>query len=150
MKANELRIGNYLMDDESDTLVVVSRIESIEYTNWNSGDEFNIVVLEYGTKERYLEGDFRPIPLTEEWLLKLGFSMDDEYLSMWINDYKYCFKYRDWAKNWAFYIEYTDSPHPKDENQKYPVSFDIRYVHQLQNLYFALTGYELEIKDEVY
>jgi hypothetical protein len=128
MKASELRIGNSIMQDDDLVFVTWWRLELMENNK-----------IEY-----------KPIPLTEEWLLKLGFSMDDEYLSMWINDYKYCFKYRDWAKNWAFYIEYTDSPHPKDENQKYPVSFDIRYVNQLQNLYFALTGEELEIKDEVY
>ena len=129
MKASELRIGNLITDIDGD----VFNIKQENLCDFANGF-INV----------------EPIPLTEEWLLKLGFSMDDEYLSMWINDYKYCFKYRDWAKNWAFYIEYTDSPHPKDEKQKYPVSFDIRYVNQLQNLYFALTGYELTIKDEVY
>jgi hypothetical protein len=124
MKAIELRLGNWYDNNGIFKKVTPNTIEEV----W--------------VAERTW---CKPIPLTEEWLLKLGFSMDDAYLSMWINDYKYCFKYRDWAKNWAFYIEYTDSLHPKDENQKYPVSFDIKYVHQLQNLYFALTSEELTI-----
>jgi hypothetical protein len=85
-----------------------------------------------------------PILLTEEWILKFdGFFKDEEYLSIGRYDYKYCFKYRDWANNWAFYIEYTDSGNSNDDGVKYPIAFDIKYVHQLQNLYFALTGEEL-------
>jgi hypothetical protein len=129
MKATELRIGNYLMDDESDTLVVVSRIESIEYTNWNSGDEFNIVVLEYGTKERYLEGDFRPIPLTEEWLKKSNLNFEKlGYKSLGVS-----------FGVTTLEIHFVIGNYYKK----------IKYLHELQNLYFEFTDEELTFKSEI-
>ena len=132
---NELRIGNLLLDDESDKLVVVSRIESIEYTDWNSGDEFNVVVLEYGTKERYLEGDFRPILLTEEWLLKFDFLR--HHL-----DYSNGVIY---IKNVPENNEFEWGVFPNELGSGIQIKNRIKlnYVHQLQNLHFALTGEEL-------
>lgn len=120
MKATELRIGNLVYDTKG---------------------EVNTVCVETFVKFNY---QITPITLTDEWFEKFeGFYKDGEYWSISINDYKYCFKYRDWAKNWAFYQEYTDSPFPEDDGKKHPVSFDIEYVHQLQNLYFALQHEEL-------
>lgn len=122
MKQTELRTGNWIEKD---------------------GKQYQISALGIfciGPKHK-------PIPLTEEWFKKIeGFYKDGKYWSISIYDYKYCFKYREWAENWAFYQEYTDSPFDEDNGKKYPVSFDIKYIHQLQNLYFALTGEELTIK----
>ena len=123
MKATELRIGNLVYDTKG---------------------EVNTVCVETFVKFNY---QITPITLTDEWFEKFeGFYKDGEHWSISINDYKYCFKYRDWAKNWAFYQEYTDSPFPEDDGKKHPVSFDIEYVHQLQNLYFALQHEELILK----
>ena len=41
-------------------------------------------------------------------------------------------------------IRYDDWPQDPHTIQWF--SYDVKYVHQLQNLYFALTGTELEIK----
>jgi len=75
-------------------------------------------------------GYCKPIELTEEWLIKFGFK---EYIRS--NGKTY-----DLKDFWE--IDY--------ENGKYFISeievMDIKYVHQLQNLYFALTGKELEIR----
>lgn len=136
MKGQELRIGN-LINYEATTHIVTSIQNEIGTSVWLS---------------RHIDEDIyqhswencKPITLTDEWFEKFeGFYKDGEYWSISINDYKYCFKYRDWAKNWAFYQEYTDSPFPEDDGKKHPVSFDIEYVHQLQNLYFALQHEEL-------
>lgn len=121
MKANELRIGNWVRLREHDAFIQIEQYQLCE------SELINV----------------QPIPLTEDWFEKWEFYKDGEYWSKGIFDYKYCFKYRDWANNWAFYQEYTDSTDPKDDGIKYPISFDIHYVHQLQNLYFALTGEEL-------
>ena len=132
MTASDLRIGNYLTDYKDGILLSVARIEAIEYTEWNSGDDFNVTALEYGTKERYLEGEFEPIPLTEEWLLKFGF------------DHHYDLGKRKFMNIKTLTIETNSS-------ENFPVYYTtqkiiicyIKYVHQLQNLYFALTGEEL-------
>jgi hypothetical protein len=120
IKANELRIGNYVFD--------------------NLGGTLKIKAVSTESDLPHIKG----IPLTDEWFKKWGFYKDGEYWSKGIFDYKYCFKYRGWANNWAFYQEYTDSPNSKDDGIKYPISFDIEYVHQLQNLWFALLYEEIE------
>jgi hypothetical protein len=109
----------------------------------------NIIPCTFQTIEAiyHNRGIYNFVPLTDEWFTKFGFFKDGDFWSKGINDYKYCFKYRDWAKNWAFYQEFTDSPNPEDEGKKYPISFDIEYVHQLQNLWFSLTHQEITIKN---
>lgn len=75
---------------------------------------------------KYSNPTLQPMQLTEEWLLKFGFNGDvnrSNYfnikgMSIWkCNDLLMC-----------------------DKN-----GIIIRYVHQLQNLYYALTGDELQI-----
>jgi len=67
--------------------------------------------------------DYRPIPLAKEWLLRLGFTQSYEHDYYELNDFIL-------------------------DNEFILCDIDIRvqtlYVHQLQNLYFALTGLELE------
>jgi hypothetical protein len=127
IKANELRIGNWINFTPDNGNFIISDIKTFNENTINGLE---------------LE-DCQPIPLTDEWFEKWGFHKDGEYWSMGIFDYKYCFKYRDWANNWAFYQEYTDSPDPSDDGKKYPISFDIQYVHQLQNIWFALLHEEI-------
>lgn len=101
--------------------------------------------------------DIEPIPLTEEWLLKFGFEKGkhawfskkyftdcDEYAEVMKIDYNIS------SKRLAIYdaIEETDMvnilSHPIYTGKK------VLYIHQLQNLFFALTGEELTIKETVH
>jgi hypothetical protein len=137
IKANELRIGNLLLDRGDKVL-------RLDY--WDFMKPAQRMFVE-GSEVHPLTEDLEycePIILTDEWFEKWGFYKDGEYWSKGIFDYKYCFKYRDWANNWAFYQEYTDSPNSKDDGIKYPISFDIQYVHQLQNLWYSLLHEEIE------
>ena len=69
---------------------------------------------------------FQGIPLTEEWLLKFGFL--NGVLTITHNQ-----------------IQFTD--HAIVRGMTGAVHFnECKYVHQLQNLYFALTGQELTIE----
>jgi hypothetical protein len=71
---------------------------------------------------------YSPIPLTEEWLLRFGFYKDTNYYTNHLIETSFMFK--------------RTMIHQSGEvNVKY-----LEYVHQLQNLYFALTGEELTIK----
>ena len=132
MKSTELRIGNIV--DLGNRIAKVIDIGHLMCT---------VVDLEetQDTMEDYER--VKGLTLTDEWFEKWGFYKDGEYWCKSIYDYKFCFRYRDWAKNWAFYQEFTDSPDPKDDGKKYPISFDIEFVHQLQNLWFALLHYEV-------
>jgi len=50
--SNELRLGNYVYDDE-DNVVEISRLETEIYTDWNSGNGYSVVF-----KKLYIEGYF--------------------------------------------------------------------------------------------
>ena len=85
-----------------------------------------------------------PIPLTEDWLLKFGFERKDSStcVQWWngINEITH-----DWLVDliWLKEPERIGAPNfPFYRNGKHT----IYYVHQLQNLYFALTGEELCVK----
>jgi hypothetical protein len=106
---NEIRQGNY---------VSITPFE----------DETDIIQLNEEEIERlYIFGNWdriKPIPLTEEWLLKFGFDGWD------------LGKYTLIRTNGNFFIT----------GHKGPIAQNIFFVHQLQNLYFALTNEELTIK----
>lgn len=143
MKANHLRIGNLIEQGEYG----VSPITSYQLHNLKTKEQGGYAAEYYN--------NFKPIPLTEEWLLKFGFKKEEgtptknhgNYFSMWVMDYKYSFSYAPFREDWGFYHSYTDAPDPKEDNRFDFISCGIKYVHQLQNLYFALTGEELDIKD---
>ncbi len=119
MKANELRIGNLITIDS--------------LTDGSSNivvcDTFHLIEMNNTIKYQY-----NPIPLTEEWLIKFGF------------DYKiksdYC-KWYLWSKETQKGIELYE----EDYGYIFNEDVNIKHVHQLQNLYFALTGEELTIKE---
>lgn len=117
MKASELRIGNYVYD----TLGKVNKID--------------LEAITYIVKE--LHNQVKPIPLTEEWLLKFGFvkskvssQFDKEKLTIQIaNELEYHKKGRVYFNSWAIL-----------ESQP-------KYVHELQNIFFSLTSEELTISN---
>jgi len=80
---------------------------------------------------------YSPIPLTEEMLIDLGFEQ--------------CETYRD---DELFVIGNFSVQAPKKGYDNSVLWYDeqilseIKYVHELQNLYFALVGEELELKHE--
>ena len=70
----------------------------------------------------------RPIPLLEEWLLNFGFpSIMNNGVFQNPN-----FLGNIYSRKGSFFFEYVF------------LKIEIKYVHQLQNLYFALTGSELQ------
>lgn len=121
MKASELRIGN-LVNSYLGQITVNSK---------------NLTMLELGNLE-----DLEGVLLTEEWLVKFGFEIKDKEngghvvpTRKQLNEYLYCNK--DGVV--ALVSELT--------GYKDFIIKEIQYVHQLQNLYYALTGHELPIKN---
>ena len=114
MKANELRIGNYVTHKDS--------------PNWFP--QLDIELLREITEEYH---EFKPIPLTEEWLLKFGFKRCENGDA----DLGKCYS----SPNVSLLMWYGQD--------RADVSFwqghGFKYVHQLQNLYFALTNKELTL-----
>ena len=78
---------------------------------------------------------FEPIPITEEWLIKFGFYIVSD------NEYKTRF---DILEDGRFdYILVKHNLCTSAIRFEGGSLFNIKYVHQLQNLYFALTQKEL-------
>lgn len=123
MKATELRLGNF-----------VSHLgHVVEITMSRYIGDFHEGILELS-----------PIPLTEEWLVKFGFE-----ISWHINDgsgFGFSKHKKDYfvifhVKQKGFRVAF------RNENGR--IEIPVKYVHQLQNLYFALNGEELTIKETV-
>lgn len=108
LKANELRIGNYVKYESFKKPIQVSVIDTTET---------NIVTTA------------KPIQLTEKWLLKFGFN---EKMFGWWSSVLFL---RVDKIDKSFWFDWAGTMETKCIN--------IKYVHQLQNLYFALTGEEL-------
>ena len=98
---------------------------------------------------------YEPIIITEDWLLRFGFKKEDKfpsnnhgnYYSIWIMDYKYSFAYAPFRQDWGFYHSYTDANKDEDNNRFDFISCGLRYVHEIQNLYYSLTHEELSWND---
>ena len=137
MKANELRIGNLVKFSDDGTIFTVGSIEEKGFTVQNKEETTWIEAVE-----------FEPIPLTEEWLLKFGFEKvitdtQDAYgidYNLEVPDICYI-SYSDDFSCAIYGSEYAS----KNSIGAVPNWNSIKYVHGLQNLYFAMTGEELTI-----
>lgn len=130
LKAQDLRIGNlveYRIEDELD-----SRKEWWEVTAIDSDD------INWLEKESPESTDYRPIPLTEEWLLKF-----DEMKKFGSTIYIPIMNLKAEIHFEIYGNEIVSTIKSDFANL---ILDRIKYVHQLQNLYFALSGTELNNK----
>lgn len=81
-----------------------------------------------------------PIPLTNEILLKTGFQYDETDEEYTIGSIDFEASEEDADRHFCLWSE------NKEDFECYFSDIPIKSVHQLQNLYFALTGKELDIK----
>lgn len=130
MKKQELMVGNYFIDTIGNYCQAgsVQQVESINYDGVNQWSDM-------GASGHCRYRNMQPIPLTEEWLVKLGFVKDGKY--------DYLLK-RDGFEIWNSCDFHTDNGDKFLFIGNMP-DLEMRFihVHQLQNLYFALTGQEL-------
>lgn len=121
MKATELRIGNYV----SGNFEVPAKFESDDFKRLEDCPEY-----------------CKPIPLTEDWLFKLGFELEE---NLWYNK-TYFTDCNEYAEEMGITINLKTKRcgvYDKDQNGLAMTGLVIKHVHQLQNLYFALTNKEL-------
>ena len=147
MNAEKLRLGNYVTINNSEywpqlkgVLMRVCGISEKEHKDFPDS-KWSISLIDtskfpstYSQFNQYIE----PIELTEEWLIKFGFHKhrpgaggQDQWagLTAWsIHD-----------SNWLF------RGSPNDLRLVGYFNTKLKYVHELQNLYFFLTGEELKL-----
>ena len=149
MEAKELRIGNFVTIDNEEfhpeiknvplEVTQILQCESLIRGIWTHSVslEFinkkkNVYYEDFGQFIKYIE----PIPLTEEWLLKFGFENCGYYYNK--NDIRIYFVHEREFEGFVFEYGMAES------------FCKIRFVHNLQNLYFALTGEELTLNEKLY
>lgn len=129
MKANELRIGNFVKDDKDDYQGIVSAILS---------DELVEVTYPSGVMATQFTQELAPVQLTEDLLLRAGFERDRTLSGISFHNFRFndIELYAPDKEGWCVaYCSYDI------------FKLSIKYVHQLQNLYFPLTGDELTFAD---
>ena len=121
MTAAELRIGNSVFFNKNHN--EIGNITSIEtfLTDQFKVGFYNRIDIKYYCDE------IKPIPITEEWLLKFDFRFND----LGFEDLSISFGLI--SKDFHFVIGNYYVP--------------LKHVHQLQNLYHAITRTELQIKE---
>jgi len=120
MNNNELRIGNYVTDSKTGKVVTVDGIQFTGrvVTHDESYDDWKRGIESVG------------IPLTPEILEKAGFEKGDIGYDNYEKGY-----YTVMVRGQGITI-----------SNRHGYLATIKYLHQLQNLYFALTGEELPIE----
>ena len=127
MNANELRIGNWVSIDN--WVIDVDEISNDKIDISNGIEPYDIK-------------DIKPIPLTEEWLIRFGFHKSEafrtKHIGGFIDGLCELFMKTNGSMFWVYSFSEVDGT----------IWFitKITYVHQLQNLYFALTGEELNLR----
>lgn len=151
IKVEELRCGN-LVEFKGQHVPIVKIDSQNELIDQDAILSYkgSVVVPEYSPDGRIWNYNspwvqqIKPIPLTEEWLLKLGF---------WE-------KYKSTCNRWYLRATHLNSGceiiDPEDDDtgkltgkfyyRNSDGDIDVPYVHQLQNLYYAITKEELTIK----
>lgn len=124
MKEQELRIGNYVKVDGDSNIYTICSI--------HEGGSLKVKIPGYEPESSGIR-KINPIPLTEQWLIDFGLLKKPNHK---------CFH----IKGMDFHIPimsggYYDNEYGLDEENR----ITLFYVHQLQNLYFALTGEELQL-----
>lgn len=129
MKATELRIGN--------AVILLGKVSKVDELTRDALEEIEIVV-ESGFGLHYGNSDISPVKINKTNLKKLGFNKDrfgNMSIGIW------CLYQMD-EKGWWFNI--------RDKRDNSLTGFArIKFIHQLQNLYFSVTGKELEFKSAV-
>ena len=140
MKATDLRVGNLVNTNRAHGRGE-KQIKAVEINlHYLAQIENNC---------NYIE----PILLTEEWLLKFEFTEEIQYYSdtlsyFWLDIHNS-------LENSEFYIFYNTEikciglHSMENEHNISKYFYNIKYVHQLQNLYFALTNNELTLNKTI-
>jgi hypothetical protein len=120
IKSNELRCG----------VIIFTKVE----TEWMPLVVTPVEIEKAEHYNEYFNKNHKPIPLTAEWLERFGFVKGNQFPYIDLNTGWFCLD-----ENSGYYR--LALPNDNIGNQ-------FRYVHQLQNLYYCLTGTELTLKDK--
>ena len=160
MEARELRIGNLVLTHDPENYY--GEEDGWDGIEWKVAEilqfnhEFDVIYVNEGEKElgrEYIKVEdeatvifnpnmIKPIPLTEEWLLRFGFEVLNGS-TVWANKKELNYDLSNEHQIFKNEISISDFKFIYLNDN---LISKIDYVHSLQNLYFSLTGEELETK----
>jgi hypothetical protein len=120
MEAKELRLGNLFIEENSKQIIEVIGLEK------------NRVVFSGMFLDKW---QAKPIDLNEEWLLKFNFQKIGKNFR----------KYHDYdqgSREFILFYNHSSKHYEVKANNNF---YEVKYVHQLQNLYCALALFELHL-----
>ena len=140
VKVNELRVGNLFQSMG----MIQTVFEILDNTDRGriKQEGYENLIIPIENKNQYKPIEIHGIPLAENWLVEFNISKNNP------NGY--------YVLNGNIYIGINPKDHlnygqvyllQTNETLLYVVT--INYIHQLQNLYFALTGQELTRKEAI-
>lgn len=131
IQAKDLRLNNYINHKDLGIVKVISisskigDYESVFVESLKDGFDYNF----------HLDEDLKPIPLTEEILLKIGFVQIGFYENVFSKGSSRIHLHNEGKK--ALLIYQYENNH---------IELEIESLHDLQNKFFAIGGKELEVK----
>jgi hypothetical protein len=131
LQSKDFRIGNFVLHTH------IAKDGFVEYAQIFGVIKGHIYIDDHRLPEYacILAKEISPLRITHDWLLKFGFVV--EYCNS-TNVYKYFLPNTPFGYLQGVFNVFT---------QTGCFSVKIEHVHELQNLYFALTGEELELKN---
>lgn len=138
MKMTELRLGNWVMYNNQ-----IVKVTGLHYGMFECGnlDDENWMCTGRLSK-------VQPIKLTEEVLVKIGFEDRKEYFNysqVFGDDGDYCDSIYIYYCPRLNHFKFTHNIVENLDLQTMDL-YNIKYLHQLQNVYHSLTGKELNIE----
>ena len=135
IKANELRLGNkFYVKNENLFCEILSITQNATVCDVLFDDSSSYLRAAHGWAKI---SDLKPLPLTPEILEQCGFMKWGKYKNLWkiknVHSFTLAFRSESFHLNVYPYSRFEQN--------------DIKYLHQLQNLFFAIIGEELQIKD---
>jgi hypothetical protein len=146
LTTSELRLGNYVygQSESEETGEMINHLCTVRCLDNIDAAEYPIMVESESNRE-WFDG-FIGIELTEDILLKGGFKYRNEHRGLGaILDFE-----NENFDNWKYNLSVAFQ-HETDKKEiiylhflQHKTTNHIKYVHQLQNLYYAFTGVELK------
>ena len=136
MKANELRIGNWIKYE--DKLVQVVQVSSMMILCQRDENQFLV---------NCAPKVFQPIELTGDILIKAGYFKKGYHEIYFMTPCVYCYDYYISCQNIKDNkYSFVASGYKNGELKRQIRLDNIQYLHELQNIFFSFTNQELEIK----
>ena len=131
IQPNELRLGNYVQDNSWHVVAKITAITEsyIKYEDLDGRKYSSSVSKDY----------LQPIELTNEWLVRLGANKGRLREYRFVDQPILLAECSTLKGQWFVYVSFSG---------RFESLHKIQYVHQLQNLFFALTGEELKLNEK--